>query len=404
MSTNKRPLQQLKDLTILYVEDDNDTRKQFTDYLKRIANRVIAAENGLAGLDAFNEHSPHIVITDIQMPSMDGLTMAKEIRKKNSSVPIILLTAFHNTEYLMNAIEMSIDRFVEKPVQSSKLLQSLQHCADRVLAEKAMDKRQQEMIDKLFSAQRMESVGRLTSSIAHDFNNKLTVISGFAELGLMFSGNHDRTFEYLVEITHAAKSAKMLTEHLMMISRKQHSPSVEVDVNAVISMTGRSLSLLNGKVNFNLILDTDVHKVIMDPIQLDRIFMNLASNALDAMPHGGTLTVTTANITFEDCSPEHLFSNYVCLCICDDGEGMDEYTKAHIFDRLFTTKKEGKGTGLGLYTVHEIVTENGGFITVESRKGFGSKFSIYLPVATKASAESEQSDRPIFPINTDVVD
>jgi len=132
---NRRNQNCLKTLTVLYVEDDADTREQFSDFLRRSVGVLIAAENGVAGLEAFQKHTPDIVVTDILMPKMDGLTMAQEILRIMPSVPIIVVTVFEQTDYLIRAINMGIEKYVAKPVNSYQLFESLLHCAHRLRTE-----------------------------------------------------------------------------------------------------------------------------------------------------------------------------------------------------------------------------------------------------------------------------
>ena len=128
----------LKTITILYVEDDPDTREQLGRFLQRRVGTLITAENGAAGLETFDIHRPQIVITDIQMPVMDGLTMAQKIRKLDPTVPIIIVTAFEQTDYLMRSIEIGMDKYVSKPTEPDRLVMALQACADRLHAEKQL--------------------------------------------------------------------------------------------------------------------------------------------------------------------------------------------------------------------------------------------------------------------------
>ena len=175
---NRRDQDYLKTLTVLYVEDDADTREQFSDFLRRSVGILIAAENGVAGLEAFKKYTPDIVVTDILMPHMDGLTMAREILDIMRTVPIIVVTAFEQTDFLMRAINMGIEKYVTKPVNSYLLFESLLECAHRLRAEEQIKLQHQQEIREAWSKQN-ETVAILAGGIAHDYNNMMQAILGY---------------------------------------------------------------------------------------------------------------------------------------------------------------------------------------------------------------------------------
>ncbi|MEI6703703.1 MAG: response regulator, partial [Deltaproteobacteria bacterium] len=167
---NRQDQNYLKTLTVLYVEDDNDTRKQCSDFLTRPVGTLITAANGVEGLEAFKKHAPDIVITDILMPKMDGLTMAYEIRGLAPSVPIIVITAFEQTDYMMRAINIGIDKYVIKPVNSYLLFEGLLDCVHRLRAEQQLKLLHQREIQEAWSKHN-ESLAILAGGMAHDYNN-----------------------------------------------------------------------------------------------------------------------------------------------------------------------------------------------------------------------------------------
>ena len=238
---------------------------------------------------------------------------------------------------------------------------------------------------QLHQAQKMEAIGRLAGGIAHDFNNVLTVITGLGEI--ILSEHHSDTdplFKDIRQIIAAGQRAAALTRQLLAFSRKQVLQLEVVNLNSSIENLKKMLHRVIGE-DIDLItnLDSELGLVKIDPVQIDQIIVNLAINARDAMPQGGRLTVETANIEIDEAyAAQHvgvITGCYVKLIVSDSGHGMDEQTKARIFEPFFSTKERGKGTGLGLSTVHGIVNQSGGHIWVYSEVGQGTSFKIYLP-------------------------
>jgi PAS domain S-box-containing protein len=239
---------------------------------------------------------------------------------------------------------------------------------------------------QLLHAQKMESVGRLAGGVAHDFNNLLLVILACTELIKIRHRGDERLAATLGEIERAALRARDVTRQLLAVSRKQIATARALDLNEVLADTRRTLGRMIGEdVDIAFHLAGDLWPVRIDPTQLDQVLMNLAVNARDAMPTGGRLTLETTNVRVDEAwSRQHVgfrTGDYVLLAVSDSGVGMDRETLGHVFEPFFTTKAVGKGTGLGLATVHGIVTQNGGVATVSSETGRGTTFRIYLPRA-----------------------
>jgi CheY-like chemotaxis protein len=235
----------------------------------------------------------------------------------------------------------------------------------------------------------MEAVGRLAGGVAHDFNNLLTAISGFTELVLDTLEETDARRADLFEVRKGAMRAASLTRQLLGFSRRQILQPKVLDVNALVSEIEQLLHRTIGEdIDLVLTFDPALEPVRADPNQLEQVVLNLAVNARDAMPTGGTLRFATEMVDVDRvAAPRRLPMSpgrYVRLTITDTGAGMSPEIQQHIFEPFFTTKERNKGTGLGLATVYGIVKQSGGFVWVTSQVGLGTSFEIYLPPVHEA--------------------
>lgn len=269
---------------------------------------------------------------------------------------------------------------------SGRAVSSADEPADvlEAIAEDVTDRRALE--DQFRQAQKMEAVGRLAGGVAHDFNNLLMVISGYAEVILSELELNHPLREKGRAIQQAADRATTLTRQLLAFSRKQLLELKVVDVNAIVHDMERLLRPLIGEnVEFVTVFCPEAAQTRADAGQLEQVLMNLVVNAKDAMPSGGRLTIQTQNTVVDESHRRgQQFirpGRYVMLSVSDTGMGMDKETQSRIFEPFFTTKEKGKGTGLGLSTVYGIVKQSGGYVIVQSEKGHGSSFHIYLPQA-----------------------
>jgi signal transduction histidine kinase/CheY-like chemotaxis protein len=249
---------------------------------------------------------------------------------------------------------------------------------------------------QLRQAQKMEALGRLAGGVAHDFNNLLTVIRGHSELLLDRLQPGDALHNNSQQIRKTADRAASLTRQLLAFSRMQVLQAKVLDVNELIAEMGKLLRrLIREDIEFNIRLGDSLGRVKADPGQLEQVLLNLTVNASDAMPVGGKLTIETQNVVLDRHDPRMRPpvepGKYVLVTVADTGLGMDEATKARIFEPFFTTKEPGKGTGLGLSTVYGVVNQSGGFIFVESERGKGTRFEIFLP-RTEERAEGEYGE------------
>ncbi len=264
------------------------------------------------------------------------------------------------------------------------ILLAIDDITERKLAQKAHRKSE----EHLRQSQKMEAVGRLAGGIAHDFNNLLTAVLGYSDLLQDTLAGNEAAIEQVREIKAAGDRAASLTQQLLAFSRRQVLQPRVLDLNVIVAEFERMLRRLVGEqIRVAIDCAPALWQVRADPGEIGRAIMNLALNARDAMPDGGMLTIATANVTLTETDagePDLAPGRYVTLTVRDTGVGMDAEMLARIFEPFFTTKGSGKGTGLGLPTVLGIVEQSGGTIRCESKRGWGTAFTVFLPAVAEA--------------------
>ncbi|MEW6545107.1 MAG: PAS domain S-box protein [Nitrospirota bacterium] len=256
---------------------------------------------------------------------------------------------------------------------------------------------------QLWQAQKLEAIGRLAGGIAHDFNNLLTVINGYSAALVRQLGADHPLRRLPLEIQKAGDRAAALTHQLLAFGRRQVLEPRVLSLNDCVTAMSTMLQRLIGEhIHLANVRDPGLGCVQADQAQIEQVIMNLVLNARDAMPDGGTLTITTANVELDTGQAKSLGEvppgPYVSLAVTDTGHGMDAETQARIFEPFFTTKAQGQGTGLGLASVYGIVTQSGGAITVHSAPGQGTTFTVYLPRVSGQPDRIAPSERPGEPV------
>ncbi|MBI5557351.1 MAG: response regulator [Deltaproteobacteria bacterium] len=252
---------------------------------------------------------------------------------------------------------------------------------------------------QFLQAQKMEAIGRLSSGVAHDFNNILTCILGYSELLLLKEPGYPSWKEEVEVIKHAGEKAAALVRQLLTFSRRQQLDIRIVNVNDIITSLHKMMTrMIREDVVLDPRLEESVHNIKADPGQIEQIIMNLVVNARDAMPAGGRISIGTANVMI-DKEYARLHVNmkpaaYVVITVADTGHGMSREVRERIFEPFFTTKQPGMGTGLGLATVYNIVKQHNGYIDVDSETGKGTTFRIIFPVTTEAAKAIERPAEP----------
>jgi len=385
-------------MSILIVDDSQHSLLLLMDFLKAAGytELIAVASAGEAfqhlGMDDQRGTAEvELVLMDITMPEMDGVEACRRIKASPQlqDVPIIVVTVHDEVKYLEDAFAAGAMDYITKPVNK---LEMLARVRSALSLKREVDSRKRahlELERQFLHAQKMGSLGRLASGVAHDLNNLLTPIMGYAQLGVMElpPGNSLRT--NLEEVQKAAERASTLTHQLLALSRRQVIGPKVIDPNHLIANMSRMLQRVIGEdVELVTLLAPDLGQIKVDPGQMEQVLMNLAVNARDAMPNGGKLTIETGNVTIDqDCQSRGVVvapGEHVGLTISDTGTGMTEEVRARIFEPFFTTKEEGKGTGLGLATCYSIITQSSGHLQVCSELGIGTTFKIYLPRVEEA--------------------
>jgi len=305
------------------------------------------------------------------------------------SVVEVIISKLNNISLVRELTRVNADLDNKVKEQTSALLESNKNLKVQIAEQK-------QLREQIYQSQKMEAIGKLAGGIAHDFNNILTVINGYSELMLIKADPKSSSYNELEQINMAGKRAANLTNQLLAFSRKQVIKPVKINLNDLVSNSEKMLRRLIGEdILLQTILDPQLGNLMADPGQIDQIIINLAVNARDALPKGGSLTIKTqeANVDATQIIPEFEVKpgKYCSLIVSDNGIGMDADTRRQIFEPFFTSKKIGEGTGLGLSTVFGIVKQNNGFIRVESEPGQGSVFHIYLP-CIEGAPDKEISD------------
>ena len=250
--------------------------------------------------------------------------------------------------------------------------------------------------ERIRTGQRMEALGQLAGGVAHDFNNMMTVVTGYSELLLTRVGENQPFRNALLEIKKAGDRCARLTAHLLAFSRRQVLTPTIIDLGSIVADLNQMMPMLLGEtITVTVTVAPDLWLVLTDQAQVEQVIVNLVVNARDAMPAGGQLTISAENRLIDRSTaaayPEITAGQYVMLSVADTGHGMDEQTRARVFDPFFTTKPVGQGTGLGLSTAYGFIKQSGGYIHLETRLNHGTTVQVFLPRAKSARASGPSS-------------
>ena len=366
-------------LRILFIEDSDDDTALQVRLLRQGGYDVSfeRVETPAALIEAL-EKKWDIIISDYSMPHFKGTDALKLVRQKGQDVPFIFVSGTIGEDAAVAALKVGAQDYLMK-TNLSRLIPAVQ----RELREVVERRERRRLEQQVHLLQRFEAIGRLAGGVAHDFNNVIGAIMGWADLGVQAAIPGSSLQDKFLKIRSQADRAAALTRQLLAFARRQVLQSCNTNLN---ELTKEAISLLRNvigeRIEIHMELAEDLWIVWADPGQIEQVLMNLCLNSRDAMPNGGRLLIETKNAEigqdYQSLHPYAVPGRYVLLRVFDTGAGMDAATLEHIFEPFFTTKEMGRGTGLGLATVYGIVKQHKGLIDVDSKPGQGTAFRVYL--------------------------
>lgn len=365
-------------ISLLYVEDEAATREQVSRVLAARGYRLTVAENGEQALDFFHEQAPDIVLTDIMMPSLNGLEMARAMRTRSPEIQIVCMTAFSDTSYLIEAIDIGINQFILKPFEFSNLFTALDRCQEVI----ELRRLQRRLESENLRTKKIEAIAILAGGLAHDFNNLLQVILGYVSLARMSAEPGSNTESMLMVAEQSSESAKELGTRLLTFARGVKMYMKPNQVGEVIREGVRDELNSNAMVTASIDLPDNLPLAMFDTVRIQQVVASLVTNACEAMPQGGSLHVSASATTLSaENALELTPGEYLHVIFRDTGTGIPRETLPKIFDPYFSTKEMGrqKGTGLGLALCYSIIKSHYGHIMADSDPGEGTRIHIYLP-------------------------
>ena len=384
-------------MSILVVDDSSKSRLVLKTYLNSFGyhdlEMVASASEALRYLGVTEGALPDptmtdLILLDVLMPEVDGIQACRLIKStpKLKDIPILMITAQDEESYLEQAFAAGAIDYLTKPISKVDLQARV---ASALALKQEIDSRKlayQELERQLIQSQKLASLGQLVGGVAHDFNNVLTVMMGYSQLGMLGLDAENPLYGQLEQLLNAAEHASSLTAQLLSLTRTNNAESKVIDVNNVVTEACKMLSrLLPENVELITLLWEEPVQIQIDPNQIEQVLINLSINARDSMPDGGMLIIETSTVYFDETfgknGTEPPAGTYALLTVTDTGAGISDDVKSKIFEPFFTTKEEVKGTGLGLATCYAIVKEAGGYIAVDSEIGSGTNFRVFVPLA-----------------------
>lgn len=380
---------------ILLIDDEQDILDVVGLALKDAGYHVSTAPHGEAGLAACVDDPPHIVITDIRMPGMNGIEVLGRIKERHPEIEVIVATAFAEMELAVQALQLDASDFITKPIAAEALLVAVERAKQRYTsrkklqdytafleagwAETSQELQQMTHQARILHQDKMMSLGRLAASVAHEINNPLSGVLNYIRLmGRIVATEAPGPKEthkfksYLEIVEKEVQRCARIVSNLLTFARRSEVIFKPVDIRELIEqclvLSGHRLELSN--IETKIDISQPLPLIQGDANQLQQCLINLVFNAMDAMPDGGRLEIGARSN--ED-------RRAVVITVTDNGCGIAPENLARIFDPFFTTKQEGKGTGLGLSTTYGIIEKHKGTIDAQSRPGQGATFTIKLP-------------------------
>lgn len=384
-------------LFILFVEDVHDDAELAALALKSSGLDFtwarVASAPALA--DALQAHSPDLVISDYSMPGFDGTEALARCAAHDPDIPFIMLTGSQNEETAVLCLKAGASDYVLKDHASRlpfAVREALSRRRERAMAASASE--------ALARAQRIEAIGRLAGGVSHEFNNVLTGVLGFCDLLLSEMPPEVPYRADVLQIQAVAQRASTLSRQLLAFSRQQRLRTVWLNVTTLVADLRKPLrSVVRESIQLEFDLAADLPSVEGDPGQLEHAIYSLVTNADDAMPDGGRLTIRTAQVTLDEAfaavHPGARPGSHVAISVVDTGTGIDPLVLPRVFEPFVTTKSDRDGTGLGLAAVYGIVKQMGGYVEVQSVVGQGTSVSMHFPVSRGPETASAPTPEPV---------
>ncbi|MEA2754545.1 MAG: hypothetical protein QOJ54_834 [Aliidongia sp.] len=386
---------------IMVVEDERIVALHLRQQLMKLGYDVPApVSSGEQALRQVEALKPQLILMDIHIDgAIDGIETAARI-PADSHIPVIYLTAYSEQATLDRARTTKPYGYLVKPFSERELHATIQMALERSRAEQV----QRNNDATLRQAQKMEAIGQLAGGVAHDFNNLLGVIIGNLDCVVEQGLTDVSLIDMIEDALGAALRGASLTRHLLAYSRRQALDPRVLNIDHIVTqLTGLLRRTLGETIRIRTILPADLWKARLDPNQLENALLNLAVNARDAMPEGGTLTIEAENVMLDGDAADSVVpvrpGPYVLVAVSDTGTGMPKDVADRAFEPFFTTKPEGAGTGLGLSMVHGFVRQSNGEVKIYSEPGHGTSIKLYFPsVDIAAPVPAVEFDATAMPL------
>ena len=373
--------EQIKNIRLLLVDDEADFRRTLA---KRLQKRGLAAHqagDGEACLALLADHRMDVVVMDVKMPGMSGIEALHNIKKKHPETEVILLTGHAATQDGVEGIKSGAFDYLTKPVEFDHLLGKIIQAYEKILGEKQKKEAaayKARIEQQMIATERLAALGTLAAGVAHEINNPLAIINeaaGYLSSLLQKQELADMPRKAVFEkalhkIENSVKRARTITHQLLGNVRKTESVLAEVDVGQLVAETIQLIrkEAQDKDIAVAMQVDDGLKPIWADPNQIRQVLINLLSNAIHATSQGGHISIKVEST-----------DKGVSIAVIDTGSGIPKENLEKIFEPFFSTKSPDKGTGLGLFVTREIVEKFGGTVTVDSRVGHGTQFTVQIP-------------------------
>jgi two-component system cell cycle sensor histidine kinase/response regulator CckA len=374
-------------LRVLVVEDSEDDALLMLKDLQRAGYDVVheRVDTAAALEAAIASREWDLVLADYSMPRFSGTAALQQLQKSSLDLPFIFVSGSIGEETAVEAMKMGAHDYVMKG-NLHRLVPAIQ----RELREAEIRRERRHAEREIRELQKFELMGKLAGGVAHDFNNVIGAVIGWAEIGAEGAQGQPELAEAFQQILKEGERAAGLTRQLLAFARRQVLEPRYLELNLTVTNAESLLRRIIGShIEIQTRLSSDSTVIFADPTQMEQVLINLCVNARDAMPNGGRLRIQTSRVIVEDVPGP---GDYVLLEVSDTGTGIAADTLEHIFEPFFTTKQVGEGTGLGLSTVQGIVQQHAGTIEVLSEVGRGTTFRAYLPARTGTAEPPKRLD------------